>query len=98
MAGGAEEQAQARARGERLVQIARKEIVRSEIRHNREQRRTLPSTTIVDRRTNDNSELAVDSGRNYSSLPGPSDVRHMRCREGVRTLVLTLCATLVACS
>jgi uncharacterized protein DUF3465 len=80
------------------VQIARKEIVRSEIRHKRKQRRTLPSTTIVDRRTNDNSELAVDSGHSYSSLPGPSDVRHTRCREGLRTLVLTLAATLVACS
>jgi len=58
----------------------------------------LPSTTIVDRRLNDNSELAVDSIRSYSGLSGLSDLHHRQRRKCLLTLALTLSATLVACS
>jgi len=80
------------------VQIARKKIVRPEIIHKEEQRRTLPSTTIVDRRTNDNSELAVDRNQSYSSPCGLGDLHHSQRRQCLLTLALTLSATLAACS
>ena len=59
----------------------------------------MPSTTIVYCGANNNAELAVDSIRSYSDIWPASDGDHSRYRfKCFLTLVLTLCATSVACT